>query len=158
MLLLMRPRPSTCCPAPCGAWSNPVVRPTPNGPTSWRSGPRAVPDRCGNAAPGGPQQPSAHHDICETRGCQSSSGMKCCEIARIRARFRYLLESGVLRTMINPPASDRPRGDVPVLRPVGHGSHALVVTAAGPARLDSTPCLLFPLKRSHGLRRWLGWL
>ena len=99
--------------------------------------------------------PGDHHDIRETRRCQSSSGMRRCEIARIRFQFRFAGTRGLDARAL--PAgrgtslwgrssqSIMPRRDVDVMRPQ-HGS----------ARLDSTPCLLFPLMRSHGLRHWLG--
>ena len=100
---------------------------------------------------GGPH-PGDYHDICETRRCQSSSGMRLCEIARIRCRFSF---PGTRRAWRHAP----PAGEGAPIRAVRAG-RTCDVDAVGPqpgsTRLDSTPCLLFPLMRSHGLRHWLG--
>ena len=138
VLLLMRPRPSTGCPWLCGARSNPVVRPTSGRPNVLKvrskGCSRSYPPSAPALALVGRQQPSAHHDIGETRGCQSSSRMTRCEIARIRSQFRFRWNSGARR----PSFTFRPRivhGDLSPLSVLCRRDATAV--RPGPARLHT---------------------
>lgn len=99
---------------------------------AWSTGPLSV--RRGNTVPGGRQQPGAHHDIGETRGCQSSSWMTRCEIARIRSQFRFRWNSGAR----SPSFTFRPRivhGDLSPLSVLCRRDATAV--RPGPARLHT---------------------
>ena len=105
------PRPVAPCYAEPGR--NPVVRPTSGVPMSWRS----VPKGCPEPVPGDRRQPGVHHDIREMGGCQSSSGMMCCEIARIRSSASYSTGIQVLGSIFRLVVLARPWGPFPVLCP-----------------------------------------
>ena len=88
----------------------------------------------GTPFPAGRRQPSAHHDIRETRGCQSSSWMTRCEIARIRSQFRFRWNSGAR----SPSFTFRPRivhGDLSPLSVLRRRDATAV--RPGPARLHT---------------------